>query len=122
MQSATERAGKDAGPARYMMRSVACFQQQGVAFVDTQLSPAWQALHCNLAFSNVSAVTGPRSTACLICCLRLLHQSARCSLRKLMLCHLRTAAAICAGDWRHIRGCGGAPLLGAVPAALRAGR
>lgn len=58
VQSATEQAEKDdmqTGPVtRYMMRSVACFQQQGVAFVDTQLCPAWQALHCNLALSNVS--------------------------------------------------------------------
>ena len=61
VQSATEAAAQDAmqtGPLeRYMMRSVACFQQQGVAFVDTH-TPAWQALHCNLALSNVSAVGG----------------------------------------------------------------
>jgi hypothetical protein len=73
VQSATEAAGKDAGPERYMMRSVACFQHQGVAFVDTQLSPAWQALHCNLAFTNVSDVAGPRTPAVSIRRLRLLH-------------------------------------------------
>jgi hypothetical protein len=76
VQSATEQAEKDdmhTGPVtRYMMRSVACFQQQGVAFVDTQLCPAWQALHCNLALSNVSAVAGPRISAASVACLRLL--------------------------------------------------
>ena len=56
VQCATEKAVQDdvgAAPmTRYMMRSVACFQQQGVAFVDTQ-PHAWQALHCNIALSDV---------------------------------------------------------------------
>lgn len=36
----------------YMMRSVACFTGQSVAFVDTH-QPLWQMLHCNMAFSEV---------------------------------------------------------------------
>ncbi len=40
----------------YMMRSVACFTGQAVAFVDTH-QPLWQTLHCNMAFSEV----GPES-------------------------------------------------------------
>lgn len=63
VKSAQQRAEADShsGTAepltRYMMRSVACFQRQGVAFVDTQ-PRGWQALHCNLAFTDVSCVSG----------------------------------------------------------------
>mmetsp|Transcript_14760 Transcript_14760/g.44574 ORF Transcript_14760/g.44574 Transcript_14760/m.44574 type:complete len:866 (+) Transcript_14760:431-3028(+) len=37
----------------YMMRSVACFTGQSVAFVDTH-QPLWQMLHCNMAFSEAT--------------------------------------------------------------------
>jgi hypothetical protein len=67
VQCATERAAQDdvgAAPmTRYMMRSVACFQQQGVAFVDTQ-PHAWQALHCNIALSNVRLVPSTLPACC----------------------------------------------------------
>lgn len=65
---AEEDVGVSAPMTRYMMRSVACFQQQGVAFVDTQ--PAtWQALHCNLALSDVrlASTIASRSSPVTIC-------------------------------------------------------
>lgn len=59
VKSAQQRAEADSGVAepltRYMMRSVACFQRQSVAFVDTQ-PRSWQALHCNLAFTDETEI------------------------------------------------------------------
>jgi hypothetical protein len=127
VQSATEQAEKDdmqTGPVtRYMMRSVACFQQQGVAFVDTQLGPAWQALHCNLALSNVSAVIGPVQTSCAYTLpyAASLMQSCSSVLICATFCVTQLLAA-CTGDWRQLRCSGVVPLLGAVPAPLRAGQ
>lgn len=49
---------------RFMMRSVACFIGQGVAFVDTA-PPLWQALHCNIALSDVRRCWEHRVVLCL---------------------------------------------------------
>jgi len=56
--------GEDPQPLeRYMMRSVACFTGQGVAFVDTE-PPLWQALHCNIALSDVRRCWEHRVVLC----------------------------------------------------------